>query len=422
MFGVNLVGQTLQGRYRITGKLGEGGFGETYIAIDTSNFDEPCVVKKLKPQNQSTLQWVQQAFEKEARILKSLKHDQIPKLLAYFSEQNDFFLVQEFIDGENLRQRFVPGNNWSENEVIFLLRDILEVLEYVHSKGIIHRDIKPENLMIQKSDGRLSLIDFGAIKEVTTQVFNTQGQLIANTAVTGTPGYMPPEQANGHPMLCSDIYAVGMVGIEALTGVYPVSLFDPQTLEVIWKDKLKIKVRDDLVIFLDKMVNRIPQNRYQSASTALQKALDLSRTVIIITQPPPAPPLKYAGFSTRLVADILDKTILIIASVIFDFITNGTSNSDEFWGRLFVYYIILGFVYATVMESSVFQGTWGKVLLGIVVTDANGNRLTFEQSAKRYFCKSLSYLTIFIGFLMAGFNKKKNTLHDIVSNSLVSRK
>ncbi|MEH2143223.1 protein kinase domain-containing protein [Nostoc sp.] len=428
MSGVSLVGKTLQGHYRITAKLGEGGFGETYLAIDTSKFNRTCVVKRLKPQNQSTFQWVQHAFEQEAQMLETLgRHPQIPDLLAYFLENQEFFLVQEFIDGNDLRTEFIPGRQWSENAVLFLLRDILEVLEFVHQRGVIHRDIKPENLILQKPDNKVVLIDFGAVKQVSTQVFNTNGQVIA-TAVVGTEGYMPVEQLRGHPMLCSDIYAVGMIGIEALTGILPQQLdIDPSTLEVIWRERLQVPVSDNLANILDTMVRYFPNNRYKSASEALESVRYLTRTVrrtstTTQTQTSSQTPIKYAGFSTRFVADIIDKTILIISSFSLDFITNGAAKNDELWGRVLVYYIILGFIYSTVMESSPKQGTVGKILLGIAVTDNNGNRLSFEQSAKRYFCKLLSYLTIFIGFFMAGFTSKKQTIHDMASGSLVIRK
>ena len=173
MFGTNLVGQTLQGHYYIKQKLGEGTFGETYLAEDKSKFDKLCVVKRLKPQNQSILRWVQQAFEQEARMLENLgKHPQIPELLAYFQERQEFFLVQEFIDGDNLRQQFTSGVGWNENQVTFLLQSILEVLEFVHQHRVIHRDLKPENIIIRKKDNQVFIIDFGSVKQTTNQIFN----------------------------------------------------------------------------------------------------------------------------------------------------------------------------------------------------------------------------------------------------------
>ncbi len=429
MFGINLVGQTLQGHYYIKQKLGEGGFGETYLAEDKSKFDKLCVVKRLKPQNQSILRWVQQAFEQEARMLGNLgKHPQIPQLLAYFEEDQEFFLVQEFIDGDNLRKQFSPGVGWSENQVTFLLQSILEVLEFVHQHGVIHRDIKPENIIIRRKDSQIFLIDFGAVKQTTTQVFNTQGQLTATTAIVGTPGYMPMEQINGHPGLCSDIYAVGMIGIEALTGMFPSNIpRDSNSLELVWRNQAQ--VRNEVADVLNKMVHYHHSKRYKSGAEALQAVRVLTKTYVSLPPPPPPPPpplpvQEYADFSTRLVADIIDRTILIVGSVIWDLITEtSVTNPDEaeFWGRLFGAYIILAFLYCPVMESSNFQGTLGKKLLGITVTDINGNKLSFEQAAKRHSMKLWSHLTIWIGFFMAGWTNKKQALHDKICKTLVLR-
>ena len=498
MLGASLVGEILQGHYQVTKKLGEGGFGETYLAVDTSRFNRPCVVKRLKPQNQSTFKWVQQAFEKEAKTLEILgKHSQIPELLAYFQEQQEFFLVQEFVDADDLRKKIVRGQKWSENQVIFLLQKILEILAFVHQHGVIHRDLKPENILFYQNN-QVVIIDFGAVKQVSTKVFNTQGMITSTTAVVGTQGYMPVEQLRGHPMLCSDVYAVGMIGIEALTGTYPLELdIDTNTLEVVWRHL--VQVRSDLADVLDRMISYHPNQRYNSASAALQAVQELTKTVYPGTpqvpnvpnvnstvpptsssqaKPPPSPQptppqstssptpslkqqpaqnlssnsssntssssnssfsnsssnssnnssnnlissIKYAGISRRIVADIIDKTILIVSALIFDLITSGIDNNEGFWLRFLAEYIILGFVYSLVMESSPTQGTLGKMLLGIAVTDINGNRITFEQAAKRYISKSLSYLTACFGFFMAGVTDKKQTLHDKISNSLVIRK
>jgi eukaryotic-like serine/threonine-protein kinase len=452
MLKQNLVGETLQGHYQVISQLGGGGFGDTFLAVDTSKFNRQCVVKRLKSQNQSTMRWVEQSFEREARMLETLgRHPRIPDLLGFFQEQQEFFLVQEFISGDSFRSHLIRGQQWDENRVIFILQNILEVLEFVHQHGVVHRDIKPDNLILQKPNNQIVLIDFGAVKQISTQVFNSQGQVASTTFVVGTQGYMPIEQMRGHPMLCSDVYAVGMIGVEALTGVFPHELgTDPNTFEVVWRPR--VLVSEDFARVLGKMVAYHPSERYQNASQALQAIRELTQTVLppsIRQTPPPYqaqqtpppyqaasfkqtppsypanstdPDIRYAGFSTRFLADLIDKTIVIIASFIFDFITNGAANPNGFWIRLWFYYIVIGFVYATVMESSSFQGTAGKLLLGIAVTDASGNRISFEQSAKRYFSKILSYITFLFGFFIAGFTNKKQTLHDIVSKSLVIRK
>lgn len=442
MLGASLIGKTLRGHYYITDKLGEGGIGETYLALD---IDQPesyqCVIKRLKPQNmnQSAMKFLQQCFNREAIMQQRLgKHDQIPRLLAYFEEDNEFFLTQEFIEGNSLRTEFSIVRQFNENQIIFLLRDILEVLEFVHQNNVIHRDLKPENLIRRKSDNKIVLIDFGAVKEVSTQIFNTQGQIVSTTFVIGTPGYMPVEQLQQNPMLCSDIYAVGIIALEALTGLEPLKLLDAYTGEIVWRNR--IQVRDDLANVLDKMVARHPKLRYQSASETLQVVRELAQTVVYSPQSPPiqqipsTPPIaiptplpvnKYAGFGRRLAADFIDRTILIIGTLIIDFTQFGAPNSSngaEFTGRLLGYYIMLAFLYCPVMESSQTQATLGKMALAIVVTDLNGNRLSWEQAVKRHISKLLSYITIFIGFFMCGVTEKKQALHDKVSGCLIVRK
>lgn len=262
------IGQTLRGRYRIIQQIGEGGFGKTYLAADKDLPGTPsCVVKLLKPLSTAAnaLKIAGNLFYKEAEILHELgNHNQIPKLFAYFEENQEFYLVQEYVEGHDLtREIQLP---LSETVVIQLLKEILKVLEFVHEKKAIHRDIKPENLMRRTSDGKIVLIDFGAVKQVRTQMTNLQGQ----TLVIGTPGYMPSEQQKGHPKYCSDIYAVGMVGIQALTGVSPDQLsIDPNTLEVIWKNRVSVSPK--LATILEKMVRYDFKERYQSATEVLQE-------------------------------------------------------------------------------------------------------------------------------------------------------
>ena len=143
-------------------------------------------------------------------------NNQIPQLLAYFEESEEFYLVQEYIIGHDLSQQLPTGKPINETTVIEILRDLLQILAFVHQNGVIHRDIKPSNIIRRDSDGKLVLIDFGAVKEVTTQLLDNQEQN-AFTIGIGTKGYAPSEQCFGRPQYSSDIYALGMVGIKALT-------------------------------------------------------------------------------------------------------------------------------------------------------------------------------------------------------------
>lgn len=270
------MNQTLSGRYRIVQELGRGGFGVTYIAEDLQRPGNPrCVVKLFEPaaKDPYTLNAGKNLFDREAQALEKLgSHDQIPRLLAHFEDNQKFYLVQEFIEGHDLSEELQPSKQLSENVVIQLLEDILEVLAFVHEQGVIHRDIKPSNIRRRKSDGKLVLIDFGAVKQVTTQVVNSQGQPNVTIAI-GSPGYMPSEQSGGKPQFSSDVYAVGMIGIKALTGVFPINT-DAETGEVSWRNLRKVDLK--LANIIDTMVRYDFRQRYPRAQLALQAIKTLS--------------------------------------------------------------------------------------------------------------------------------------------------
>lgn len=274
-----MLGNTLVGRYQIISHLGGGGFGETFVACDTHLPGSPqCVVKKLKPQanDPDTLQTARRLFDTEAQVLYQLgTHDRIPQLLAYFEENQEFYLVQEFIEGHDLSQEIIPGKPLSQDQVICLLQEILDILEFVHRQKVIHRDINPRNIIRRKPDDKLVLIDFGAVKQITTQVITPSGKTKFTVAI-GTPGYIPSEQAQGNPKFSSDIYALGILGIQALTGLSPEQLEkDADTSEIIWQHT---SVSDDFAKVLDKMVCYDFRERYRSAGIVLQALNDLNKS------------------------------------------------------------------------------------------------------------------------------------------------
>ncbi|MBN4002614.1 bifunctional serine/threonine-protein kinase/formylglycine-generating enzyme family protein [Nostoc sp. LPT] len=285
-----LIGEILRNRYKIIKLLGSGGFGDTYLAEDLDLPNHPkCVVKHLKPNSDPiVLQIVRRLFDSEAQVLYRLGNDsdQIPRLFAHFEEQGEFYLVQEFVDGEDLSEEISPGKRLTEKEVIKLLQEILEILAVVHKKNIIHRDIKTQNIMRRRQDSKIVLIDFGAVKEVNTMMVNAQGQTGVSVAI-GTPGYMPSEQAAGQPKLCSDVYAVGMLGIYALTGLQPHELpKDPTNGEIIWRNWANVS--EKFAGVLNKMVSYHFRDRYPSAVEALQ-ALTPQQPQRRQPPPPPAP-------------------------------------------------------------------------------------------------------------------------------------
>ena len=281
-----MIGKVISGRYQIIQALGNGGFGETFLAEDLQLPDhQKCVVKRLQPTSSDTfvLEIASRLFETEARVLHKLgSHDRIPRLLAHFEEDHQFYLVQELIDGFELTNEIIsieraadgyPVGRMNESQAIAFLIDVLETLIFVHQQGAIHRDIKPANLMRRRTDGKLVLIDFGAVKQVGTAVVSAIGSTIA----IGTDGYMPNEQAIGKPRPCSDLYAVGAIAVQGLTGVAPNLLSENlETGELAWRTspnhaalKYRANVSDELATIIDKLVKYDFRDRYQSAEVVL---------------------------------------------------------------------------------------------------------------------------------------------------------
>ncbi|MBD2177987.1 serine/threonine protein kinase [Pseudanabaena sp. FACHB-1998] len=266
-----MLGKTLTGRYKIVKQLGGGGFSQTFIAEDRYLPDRPsCVIKQLKPASsqEDILEISRELFDKEAKVLYRLgKHDCIPSLLAHFEEDEEFFLAQELIEGDVLTQEIRRGQCLGEQYTIDFLTDILATLNFVHSQQVIHRDIKPSNLIRRASDRRIVLIDFGAVKEVSTQPISQLGH--TSSLVIGSPGYMPNEQYSGKTMYASDIYAVGIIAVQALIGLPPNQIpEDPITSEFNWHDLAK--VTPTLANVIDKMVRYDFRQRYQTAHEVLE--------------------------------------------------------------------------------------------------------------------------------------------------------
>ncbi|MEA5624277.1 serine/threonine-protein kinase [Nostoc sp. UHCC 0251] len=273
----HIIGKLLQGRYQIIQSLGAGVFGQTYIAVDVDYPQNPkCVVKQIKVSSSESgyldLEMLRLLFLTETETLKLLgSHDQIPEFIACFEENQRFYLVQERIEGHALAAELPIvqqwGSVWSESEVVEFLIDVLGILEFVHSQGVIHCDIKPENLIRRNSDGKLVLIDFGSIQSID---FGIGAELPIYRIPVTSLGYIPPEQFIGQTQPNSDIYALGMIAIQALTGLEPLQLkADPYTNEIIWRSETT-PVNDYLAAVLSQMIRYDYQNRFQSAGEVLR--------------------------------------------------------------------------------------------------------------------------------------------------------
>ncbi|MGD2183605.1 protein kinase domain-containing protein [Lusitaniella coriacea] len=263
---------SLKDRYRAVKPIGQGGFGRTFLAIDEDKPSKPfCVIKQFFPKTKGSHQLAKAAemFEREAIRLDQLgEHPQIPALYAYFSVDDRQYLVQEYIDGQNLEQEISTYGAFNEAQILVLLEELLLILQFVHQERVIHRDIKPENIicrnLTENGQNQLYLVDFGAAKTVIEQASDRAGTAIGST------GYVAPEQAIGRATYASDLYSLGVTCAYLLTGIHPFSLFNPQEGEWDWRDRVSIPVRDRLVQILDKML-AIPLNlRYQSATEVLK--------------------------------------------------------------------------------------------------------------------------------------------------------
>lgn len=298
----------LKERYRTIKPLGQGGFGKTFLAVDEDKPSQPyCVIKQFFPQAQgtNTVQKAAELFTQEAVRLDELgKHSQIPELLAYFSQDSQQYLVQEFIAGRDLAHELAMNGVFNEARVRSLLFDLLPVLQFVHHHQVIHRDIKPENIILRASvipqpfptavntvgNGQLVIVDFGAAKVATGTALGRTGTAI------GSAGYSAPEQSFGRAVFASDIYGLGVTCINLLTNQHPYELFDSNENAWVWRQALPSPVTDTLSRILDKMVASAINRRYQSAAEILQELspptpLSLQRQQPIATPIKPQPPV-----------------------------------------------------------------------------------------------------------------------------------
>jgi serine/threonine protein kinase len=294
----------LESRYVPIGLLDTGGFGAAFLARDrlTPKMRQ-CVVKRFHPStplNPQQLAMAQELFRREAEGLEELgaKHSQIPNLFASFElsvptlqgdgEERFFYLVLELVDGDNL-EKIARHKAFTEDELLDFLRQFLPILEFIHSHNVIHRDIKPSNIMRDRS-GKLYLLDFGAIKNVTQP----------GRTIIYSQGYAPPEQLIGQQVYFStDIYALGTTCLFLLTHKKPEELFDSATNQWVWQNHVSLR-HPELRDILNKMLLLAPVDRFQTATEILVALAPLAPPApspaedfgsATVYRPPPALPL-----------------------------------------------------------------------------------------------------------------------------------
>ncbi len=264
----------LNGRYQTLGLLGKGGFGATYAAADVGLPGTPiCVVKQLRPQTDdpNVFRMAKELFEREAQTLGRVgNHPQVPRLLDYFEDDKEFYLVQEYVKGHNLHQEVKKNGTFTEGSVKQFLTELLPILDYIHSQKVIHRDIKPANLIRRQTDQKLVLIDFGAVKNQIDSVLasSTSGQTALTAFAVGTAGFAPPEQMAMRPVYSSDIYAAGVTCLYLLTGKTPKEIdCNSQTGEMDWEKH--VTVSNKFAEVIRKMLELSVRHRYKSAQEVL---------------------------------------------------------------------------------------------------------------------------------------------------------
>jgi tetratricopeptide (TPR) repeat protein len=284
-WGKAMIGQLVDKRYQLIKVIGESFWGQTYLAEDTRRPGAPqCVVKQLRLGTRSleTQQTILILFQEKAeKIDKLSQHEQIPSLLAYFKEDNNLYLIEDYIVGEPLTAELKPGKTLGEKQVIALLEEILEILAFVHSEGVIHGKVKPANLIRRSSDGLLVLLGFGLggeIKEMSIEdkeLLTKTERKIEENRIADTGFYRPEKNAKIHPNYNSDIYGLGIIAIQALTGLSPAELTQFQTTETGPAVKMRWRERSNcsraLADIIDKTIDYQSEKPYRSASEVLEE-------------------------------------------------------------------------------------------------------------------------------------------------------
>jgi serine/threonine protein kinase len=476
----------LNGHYRVTSILGEGGFAKTY---EVSDCGTPKVLKVLFLHQEKAIS----LFQQEARVLSRLNHPGIPRVESdgYFtfypknSDQSVYCLVMEKIAGLDLEEWMNERNHQpiSESLAINWLKELAEILDRVHQQNYFHRDIKPANIMLRSSADslnterrELALIDFGTARAITATVLGGRH----NGTQIFSAGYSPIEQVNGQAVPQSDFFALGRTFVYLLTGLPPSDLpVDADTGDLIWRDRANLS--ESVADLIDNLMGLFPVNRPQNAQIILQRLAEIEGALDQV-QPPSAKvksasgshniqPASYsaAGFWRRFYAYLIDTTTVTLGGgIIGSFLINHVYNLIQepwqalgvflgamvlsalgtfgsFFGLLIAALAIVGsgrslggvdsvllavvligiglkWLYFTVLECSPLQATLGKRRLKLVVTDAQGKQISWGRANRRYWSKTVSGSILCIGFIMAGFNRKKQALHDIIADTLVSKK
>ncbi len=417
--------------------------------------------------------WGLERFLDEARTLAQLNHPGIIRVYKYFEAHGSGYIVMEYVEGETLSERLRRENTLDESQLMAILNPLIEGLEQVHATGYLHRDITPKNILLRK-DGSPVLIDFGSARQVLSvrsrsvtavatagyaplEQYSTRGRqqgpwtdiyglsAVAYRCITGIAPKDATERAQGEALTPASKLAKGQYAKDLLTAIdrgLSIKVEDrPKNLKTwcsLWMQKeeqqtttteaKKQEIRQDEVEDAENQQTRAGPNFQFSSDTQVKDEEDQqTRTdsagrhyddpnfrakVDAVAQFIEKTGAGYAGFWRRLVAYFFDLILLgLIALIIYEF----TLDSATFD----ILIIATVWIYSAAFESSKRQATPGKMLLGIKVTDLEGNRITFLRATGRHFGKIISSLLLFVGYLIIAFSKKKQGLHDKMAGCLV---
>ncbi|HEY9640941.1 MAG TPA: serine/threonine-protein kinase [Coleofasciculaceae cyanobacterium] len=308
----------LRDRYSAVQLLGQGSSGRTFLAIDAGQQDAvqhptKCVIKQLLPQVLPGAQAEQVAsrFQQTAQRLQDLgEHPQIPRLLDWFEQAGQFYIVQEFIAGQNLAEVLKQQGAFTESQIWQLLTDLLPVIQFLHQHQVIHQDIKPENLIQGINAGNaalppLCLVDFAAATLIAPEGLAVTG--------VGSPEYMAPEQVRGQAVYASDLYSLGVTCIHLLTEVSPFDLYDSLSDRWIWRACLTQPVSDRLAQGLDQLIQNSVSLRFQSAAQVL-KALGIKSQSVPTQSSPTYTPSALISTASAIQAIALHPTAAVLAT------------------------------------------------------------------------------------------------------------
>ena len=283
--------------YNILKVLGTGKSGTTYLAKDLDSIDSPFyLVKQLAYDNLDPifLPLIERSFEVQGTIAHRVgQHSQIPSLIAKFEADGHKYLVYEYIDGELLSQELTPGSTWSQAQVLSFLIELIEILSFIHPLKYIHQNINPQHIIRRKDNTRLTLIGFSAVRDLENNWYPPNYE----THNLNDPSYTSYEQAQNVSHFNSDLYAVGTIAIQALTGKFPIEK-DSYSHELKWRDEVTINHK--LIEIINRMVRPDYRNRYRSASEVLQDLKSFELTQLPRKSHPLKPQLIFGTAITTL--------------------------------------------------------------------------------------------------------------------------